>query len=300
MPHLPASALLDAALAAAERGWHVFPLRPHSKVPALHGEAHCPRIRDCAAGHVKWEQRASTDPRRIHRAWADAPFNVAIATGPSHLVVVDLDVSKEEGQEGAPDGATSLAALCERAGEPIPQTYTVRTASGGQHLYFTALDDVRLTNSTGRLGKAIDTRAHGGYVVAAHSIVGGTRYTVDNPTPPAPLPAWLLHALLPPVGPRPAAPVVQARTTSAYVRAALRNEVDNVTHAREGGRNVTLRRAARALGRLVASGDLSRDEVERPLHAAGAAAGLPPREVAATVTSALNWSLANNPARSLA
>ncbi|TFV34374.1 hypothetical protein E4K10_24465 [Streptomyces sp. T1317-0309] len=34
--------MLRAALDAAERGWHVFPLRPGGKPPALHGEKSCP------------------------------------------------------------------------------------------------------------------------------------------------------------------------------------------------------------------------------------------------------------------
>jgi predicted CoA-binding protein len=33
--------LLAAALTAAQHGWHVFPLRPGSKVPALHGARRC-------------------------------------------------------------------------------------------------------------------------------------------------------------------------------------------------------------------------------------------------------------------
>ncbi|MEU9222746.1 bifunctional DNA primase/polymerase, partial [Streptomyces sp. NPDC048376] len=55
---------LNAALEAAERGWHVFPLRPADKRPALHGEAVCPLIGDCAGGHRKWEDRATVDPDR--------------------------------------------------------------------------------------------------------------------------------------------------------------------------------------------------------------------------------------------
>ncbi|HLL35130.1 MAG TPA: bifunctional DNA primase/polymerase, partial [Streptomyces sp.] len=42
MTHDARSALLRAALAAAGRGWHVFPLRPGSKVPAGHAAARCP------------------------------------------------------------------------------------------------------------------------------------------------------------------------------------------------------------------------------------------------------------------
>ena len=69
--------LLHAALQAAERGWHVFPLRPGSKRPALHGEQSCPRTGPCSNGHRKWEQRAEEadedfrDTRKKLRAEAD-------------------------------------------------------------------------------------------------------------------------------------------------------------------------------------------------------------------------------------
>ena len=42
MTHDPRTALLSAALDAAARGWHVFPLRQGGKRPALHGETACP------------------------------------------------------------------------------------------------------------------------------------------------------------------------------------------------------------------------------------------------------------------
>lgn len=41
-----------------------------------------------------WETRATTDRERITLCWTHAPYNVGIATGPSRLVVVDLDVPK--------------------------------------------------------------------------------------------------------------------------------------------------------------------------------------------------------------
>ncbi|WP_240501699.1 bifunctional DNA primase/polymerase, partial [Streptomyces neyagawaensis] len=138
MTHDARHVLLRAALDAAERGWHVFPLRPHTKRPALHGESACPRTGPCATGHRKWEQRATTDPDLIRATWARAPYNVGIATGPSGLVVVDLDMPKGKGSSDAPSGATTFAALCERTGQPVPTTRRTRTASGGEHLYFTA------------------------------------------------------------------------------------------------------------------------------------------------------------------
>ncbi|KQX36552.1 DNA primase [Streptomyces sp. Root63] len=289
--------LLTAALDAAERGWHVFPLRPHDKRPALHGETACPGTGDCAAGHRKWEQRATTDPDRIRAAWSTGAFNVGIATGPSGLIVVDLDPVKAKDPKGTPGGVTSLQALCERAGQTVPATYRTRTASGGHHLYFTAPDGVRLSNSAGKLGKHIDTRAHGGYVVGAGSALPHGAYDVVDPTEPVPLPKWL-YALLTPRQPSrglTAAPMpVRA---SRYAAAALRAETAAVAGAGEGVRNWTLVRAARALGRFIPSGDLARHEVEQALNSAGLRAGLRENECRAAVASALNWSIANNHGR---
>ncbi|MFE9814028.1 bifunctional DNA primase/polymerase [Streptomyces sp. NPDC005773] len=295
MTHNRTTTLLDAALRAAERGWHVFPLRPGDKRPALHGETACTRLGDCASGHRKWEDRATTDPDRICRAWADRPFNVGIATGPSGVVVVDLDMPKPNSSTGTPSGVTTFQALCERTGQPVPATYRIRTASGGHHLYFTAPPGIRLTNSAGRLGKLIDTRAHGGYVVAAGSLTPAGPYTVTDPTPPAPLPEWLYALLRPRQASRALTAAPAPHRASRYAAAALKAERAAVAVAGEGVRNWTLIRAARALGRFVASGDLSRSEVEEALNWGGLAAGLRESECRAAITSALNWSIANNP-----
>lgn len=292
------SHLLTVALDAAKRGWHVFPLRPRDKRPALHGEAACPGTGDCAAGHRKWEQRATTDPDRIRAAWSTGAFNVGISTGPSGLVVVDLDPVKAKDPKGTPDGVTSLQALCERAGHPVPATYRTRTASGGHHLYFTAPPGARLGNSAGKLGKHIDTRAHGGYVVAAGSTLPNGAYDVVDPTDPVPLPEWL-HAHLTPRQPLRGLTTAPAPVrASRYAAAALRAETAAVAGAGEGVRNWTLVRAARALGRFIPSGDLARSEVEAALNSAGLRAGLRENECRSAVASALNWSIANNPGRS--
>ncbi|MFJ2008835.1 bifunctional DNA primase/polymerase [Streptomyces globisporus] len=289
--------LLNAALNAAERGWHVFPLRPADKRPALHGETACSGTGDCAGGHRKWEHRATTDPDRIRKAWSVGAFNVGLATGPSGLVVVDLDPVKAKDPKGTPDGVTSLQALCERAGQPVPATYRTRTASGGHHLYFTAPTGVRLGNSAGRLGKHIDTRAHGGYVVAAGSTLPNGAYEVVDPAEPVPLPEWLYDLLTPRQSSRALTAAPMPVRASRYAAAALRAETAAVAGAGEGVRNWTLVRAARALGRFIPSGDLGRHEVEQALNSAGLAAGLRENECRAAVTSALNWSIANNPGR---
>ncbi|MEU6957557.1 bifunctional DNA primase/polymerase [Streptomyces sp. NPDC045714] len=289
--------LLNVALDAAERGWHVFPLRPRDKRPALHGETACPGTGDCASGHLKWEQRATTNPDRIRTAWSTGAFNVGIATGPSGLVVVDLDPLRVKDPKGTPDGVTSLQALCERAGQTVPATYRTRTASGGHHLYFTAPDGVRLGNSAGRLGIHIDTRAHGGYVVGAGSTLPRGAYEVVDPTEPVPLPEWLYVLLTPRQPSRGLTAAPMPVRASRYAAAALRAETAAVAGAGEGVRNWTLVRAARALGRFIPSGDLARHEVEQALNSAGLRAGLRENECRAAVASALNWSIANNHGR---
>ncbi|QEU71980.1 DNA primase [Streptomyces nitrosporeus] len=285
--------LLTAALDAAGRGWHVFPLRPADKRPALHGETACSRTGDCAGGHSKWEDRATTDPDRIHRAWTTGRFNIGIATGPSRLVVVDLDAVKAKDPKGTPDGATSLQALCERAGQAVPATYRVRTASGGHHLYFTAPSGIRLTNTAGLLGPHIDTRAWGGYVVAPGSTVNGHTYKVLDDAPVTPLPGWLLDLLKP--ADRPTEPVRLSvpRRGNRAAETALERETALVASTPEGGREAQLFVSARKVARFVGWGDLTRHEVEEAFQRAGEAAGLPASQCRSTLRSVMNWSLAN-------
>ncbi|MGW1034831.1 bifunctional DNA primase/polymerase [Streptomyces antibioticus] len=291
MTHDARPALLSAALDAAARGWPVIPLRPGGKRPALHGESSCTGRGECAAGHRKWEQRATTDPDRIRTAWAAGPFNVGIATGPAGLLVVDLDVPKGKGSSDAPCGATTFKALCERAGHAVPATYRVRTASGGAHLYFTAPDGVRLTNTQDLLGPHIDTRAGGGYVVAPGSTTTAGAYEVTDPAPVAPLPGWLLTLLRPAPGPARPLTLAVPRNANRCATVALEREQARIEQAPEGMRERTLFEAARALGRFVAWGDIPRHVVEEAFQGAGESAGLKPYECRSTLRSALNWSI---------
>lgn len=293
-PPRPAAAgtLLDAALSCAARGWHVFPVRPRAKKPPVfpgHKAEDCtgtdPR---CRAGHTGWEPRATTDPGRIGRAWAAAPYSIGVACGPSGLIVVDLDTPKpgevpppEWAEPGITDGADVLAALCERHGQPFPwETFFVRTGRGGLHLYFTAPPGVRLGNTAGERGRGlgwlIDTRAYGGYVVAPGSVVdlpgGGTgRYEVVYDRTPAPLPDWLAALLTAPAAGNPppvsrSAGPAQVRDLDRFTATALRRETDLVRAAVEGGRNHALNKAAYQLGQLIAAGALPEDLARAELH----------------------------------
>jgi hypothetical protein len=280
--------LRPAALAAAERGWFVFPLVPGTKRPAVHA----------------WEQRSTTDPERITRCWQAGPFNIGLACGPSGLVVLDLDAAKPGEQPPSPwaeadarNGMDVLAVLCEDAGHPIPgDTYTVTTPNGGRHLYFTVPAGSYLRNTAGTaLGWKIDTRAHGGYVVAAGSVLdrrtsqGGGRYELIRDQEPAALPAWLFQrlagSLLPPQRDTPVA--VEHERMSTYLRAALDREVAHVLVAPTGHRNHALYQAAVALGQLVAGGALTAGHVTEVLEHAGRQAGLTSLEIPRTIASGL-------------
>ncbi|MFM9697604.1 bifunctional DNA primase/polymerase [Streptomyces europaeiscabiei] len=286
------AALLHAALDAAERGWPVIPLRPRSKVPALHGERRCPGTGDCTDGHRTFEQRATLDPARIERCWTAGPFNVGIATGPAGLLVVDLDTLKPTDEEGTPDGAANFAALCERAGQTVPVTRRIRTPSGGEHLYFTAPPGVRFANTTGTLTPRVDTRAWGGQVVAPGSITPQGPYMALRDEPVANLPEWLQKALTAPQRPV-TAPILPMPTRDAnrYATAVLRREVAAVATTGEGGRQAELLRAVRAVGRFVAWGDLDRADVEAAFTCGGESAGLSPAECRNTIRKALDYSI---------
>ncbi len=214
--------LLTSALCSTQRGWPVIPLHPGTKRPAGHPERSCPGTGRCASGHRTPEQRATTDPELIHAAWARTPYNVGIVTGPAGLLVIDLDVCKPGEEEGAPDGATSLQALCERAGEHLPPTYQVRTPSGGRHLYFTAPPGGKLPSSVNRLGPHIDTRAWGGYVVAPGSTTPEGVYEVLEDVAVAALPHWLTPLLVEPLTPAVApAPLLIPEAVTRRAMAAL-------------------------------------------------------------------------------
>ncbi|MFF3868006.1 bifunctional DNA primase/polymerase [Micromonospora sp. NPDC001898] len=298
---MPDSGLLATALEHAARGWHVFPLRPDDKRPAFpdHPADRCtltdPRCR-AAGRHLGWEDRATTDPTRIRRAWSTRPYGIGIACGPAGLMVVDLDTPKTDTDTPPPpwadaaDGVDVLAALAHQHGGTIEPTYTVTTGRGGSHLYYRHPDTgPALRNTSGSLGWLVDTRSHGGYVVAAGTTVTGRPYEVALDVDPAPLPAWLAGLLT--HAPRPAhrAPVVTLPVDrhGAYVAAAIRRQLAHLTAAPNGQRNHALFASAVALGQLAAGGALTDADVTAVLEPAALSIGLQPGEITRTIASGL-------------
>lgn len=132
-----------AALAAAKRGLHVFPLAPGSKKPM--------------AGSAGFKD-ATLDADQIKAWFKETPdANYGISTGPSNLCVVDVD-PKNGGLETERELAATEGTL--------PPTFTVSTPSGGHHLYYLlGSEDDPIASSGSRVGKGVDIRSSGGYVV---------------------------------------------------------------------------------------------------------------------------------------
>jgi hypothetical protein len=273
------------ALHFAERGWHVFPIAPGAKKPPVID---------------RWETRASTDPDQIHRWWRRIPHSIGIATGPSGLVVVDLDTRKH-GQP-APDRWTTLGIgsgvgvlrmLARQHGTTVTPTYAVTTPSGGWHLYYTAPAGVVLRNTHDAIGFKIDTRAHGGYVIAPGSPVPPDGYQLTDDRDPAELPSWIHQALTPKPSTALSAPAVHATVNpTVYVSAAMGGEVQRVRTAPPGQHNTVLCRAAYALGQLIGAGLLDHGSARAELTAAasalvGADCDCTPAEVARVITAGL-------------
>jgi hypothetical protein len=265
--------LLRAALAYADLGWAVHPLRPRDKRPLL---------RD-------WPHKATTDVRVIRDWWARWPeANIGVACRPSDLFVIDLDV------KGVAKGEESWTSLKEQHGLGDLVTPTTRTPSGGRHLFFSA-DGTGLGNSSGRLGAGIDTRGEGGYVLLPPSVLAdGKTYTWEI-SPRAQNPIRLPQALIelladPEPGQRGDAGGRRLDGTdrgTAYAMAALSGELEKLATADTGTRNNTLNTAAYSLGQLVGAGLLNRAEVESRLLSVALSTGLDEREAQATVASGL-------------
>ncbi|GGU87306.1 bifunctional DNA primase/polymerase [Lentzea flava] len=276
--------LMHHALTAARHGFYVFPLRPGTKRPALHSAERCPRTGACRNRHLGWEQRATLDLDVIERCWSAGPFNIGIATGPSGLVVIDLDTRKSPqdvppprwSREGVVDGHDVFAAVCAEAGEDVPwDTRTVRTARAGTHLYFHEPSTVELRNTEGEhgngLGWKVDTRAHGGYVVGPGSITSDGEYSLTEDVSPLPLPVWLVHCLTPRPRTAVSAPVVvPSQRLPRYVSAAVDGECRKLSTAVSGSHDRAAYVAGIALGQLVGAGVLPAATAEAHLMAAAA------------------------------
>jgi hypothetical protein len=168
--------ILDYALNyAAQFGWAVFPC--HSVTDD--GFCTCGKA-DCKSeGKHPQTAKGSLDASRDEAditAWfagSVGGHNIGIATGGvSQLIVVDVDQGK-----GADINDLLIAGL----DQTVFNTAKVKTGAG-LHFYYHLPAGVTIKNSASRLGKYIDVRGDGGYVIAPPSKhVSGKNYELLNP-----------------------------------------------------------------------------------------------------------------------
>lgn len=152
---------LDFALAFAQAGFHLHPCKQDKK-PYLDA----------------WPDKATTDLNQI-QAWAQEfpGCRWGVAAGKSGLVILDSDIKENKRGE-------DTLALLQADNGALPETYTVRTPSGGVHRYLRGQCKTAAQN----LGPALDTRSVGGYAI----IPDGIDYVALNQAPIAEAPKWVL------------------------------------------------------------------------------------------------------------
>lgn len=280
----------EHALRAASKGWKVFPLIPGTKKPKFKNNL----------------ELATDDADQIKEWWSQWPdANIGIATGPSGLVIIDIDVPKEpldaHKHEEMRDlyGIEAWSMLVTNYGlNKEPHSYEVDTPSGGQHIYWLANKALPIKTGTSKLAPGIDVRATNGSIVGAGSVTEQGTYEIYRDINPKALPAWLRTAL----GRaglatsdaekqvQPARRNVDVTSPDRYARGAYKSEIDQLrtTPIGVGLRNAALNRAAFKLRKYVEAGKLSATEVEDGLKAVAIdELSMNDKEVEATIKSGL-------------
>jgi putative DNA primase/helicase len=179
---MSAGNMREAALRLAARGLPVLPLHtPDDKAPVGQtadgtpsGGCSCWKPECTNTGkHPRTPnglQGATTDPEIIRKWWTRWPrANIGIRTGEAlpgggYLAVLDIDPRN--------DGDAQIEELEAEHGA-LPDTVTVSTGGGGWHYYMKSEEPV----SGRKIGKGIDLKGLGGYVIAPPSLhASGRRY----------------------------------------------------------------------------------------------------------------------------
>jgi len=134
--------LLAAALDLAQQGHAAFPC------------VNCPKNPDTDKTPLTKHgfKDASRDPNTIARWWKWWPSALIGVPAGIAFVVIDIDLQHVDAQRWYDENRARL-----------PHTRTHITRSGGRHLLFQP--NSRIGCSVGRLGRHIDTRGLGGYLI---------------------------------------------------------------------------------------------------------------------------------------
>jgi hypothetical protein len=182
---------LPFALEYIKRGFKIFPLFYVLKS----GGCSCRKVGCKRVGKHPTTRNgvsdATDDEATVRQWWTESPYaNIGLATGHGGLIVVDEDAGTDK-KTGLPKvGPASLRALVE-PNAALPDTLIANTGGGGRHLYFLSTKEIK--NSQDVVGKHIDVRGYGGYVILPPSNhESGKKYSwkTDISTKIADMPEW--------------------------------------------------------------------------------------------------------------
>lgn len=131
--------------------------------------------------------------------WTSDGKSMGMLVRESGLVVLDCDnkaMLETEGNRGGlvyRHGITHLTEACRSLGHEVPPTYSVRTKSGGYHLYYLQNEDWPLRSSGHRENWYVDVKASQYVFVVVPPSPG---YEVIRDLPPAVMPEWLARYLM--------------------------------------------------------------------------------------------------------
>src|SRR5262249_12741491 len=200
-----------------------------------------------------WQGAATADPEQIKKWWQI--FSAAIPgieLGRSDLFAVDLDR-----HPGGADGVAAFKTF--RGNNHAPECPTVKTSSGGYHLYFRQPEREKLGNGTGSLPPGIDCRGEGGWTVAPGAVFGAGQCQLTGNSSrlslAPPLPDYILTAIRTRKSHTKSSSRRSTGETSkrerAYAKASLNSSAEKVSAALEGKRNYELNASAFCMGTMI-------------------------------------------------
>ncbi|NJR80439.1 phage/plasmid primase, P4 family [Sphingomonas corticis] len=296
------SAMGQAALQYARRGWPVFPVRERDETVRIGGAGGEERTFKAKAPYTgKGLKDATTHEPTIEAWWRQHPNAlIGLPTGVNGCFVLDFDPRVEEDcdpETGEVIGTREWtleqlkADLEDQMGVPLPRSLTAITQSGGVHVYFRQPDGEPIRNR-GNLPAHVDVRGLGGYVIAPPSILpdtgksyrwmrdrGDWRDDADIAEAPAELVTILRSRKVRPAA-SPAAMPAERRQVPAssaghvddavrkYALSALDGECRAIRTAGSGRRNAQLNESAFKVATLVAAGALDAGVARASVEAA--------------------------------
>jgi len=158
---------IDGAKYFLSKGRPIFPLGYRTKVPPKDSTG----LRD----------DSTTEPNKLNewvRQYPGCNWGYCPAMGGETVIDLDNHASK--------NGEKALSDWLKEIGHTLPPTFTVRTPTGGKHLYFKGT----LPKSRNGFKLGVDVHSAKAHVVMPGSIVEAGMYVIEDDRDPVELPAW--------------------------------------------------------------------------------------------------------------